>query len=253
MGDLRRENRKAACVTAKDCYAESVQDAKENACSMRKKLTFIILSLLLALAAAGCGKAPSGSQSTDAEADIPSHTDTAVSNSTTVPESYMVEGDNYFDYQPGLECSAFASAYLLRHYGEEADGLTLYEDFPGRIPEGGAMPNGIEEFFNERGYEAEFKSDGTVDILKELVSRGAPVIVFIHVEEPYESTHNTHYIPLIGYDADYFYFAESLTDYANCKNEKDAAYNRKTEIAKFERLWANIDGVWDYPYFVINE
>lgn len=176
-----------------------------------------------------------------------------VAENMPISESYMVTGDNYFDYQPGLECAAFSSAYLLRYYGEEADGLTLYENFPNKLPGGGVMPNGIKEFFSGRGYQAEFKSDGTVAVLKELLSQGAPVIVFIHVEEPYESTHNTHYIPLIGYDADYFYFAESLIDYANCKDEKDVPYNRKTEIAKFERLWANIDGTYDYPYFVITK
>lgn len=219
---------------------------------MKKNIAIILISLLLAFAVSGCGK-EDVTESMDASSAVAGHEDTAVSESSAVPDSYMVTGENYIDYQPGLECSAFSSAYLLRHYGEEADGLVLYEDFPGRLAGGGAMPYGIEEFFNGRGYDAEFKSDGTVDILKELVSRGAPVIVFIHVEEPYETTHNTHYVPLIGYDADYFYFAESLTDYANCKDEKDVTYNRKTEIAKFNRLWANIDGAWDYPYFVITK
>lgn len=178
---------------------------------------------------------------------------TEESKSSFTPEVYIITSENYIDYQPSLECSAFSSAYLLRHYGEEADGLKLYESFPGRLPDGGAMPNGIKEFFNGRGYDAEFKINGTVEILKKLLSLGNPVIVFIHVEEPYKTTHNTHYIPLIGYDEDYFYFAESLSDYANCKNEKDIPYNRKTEISKFERLWSNIDGVWDYPYFVITK
>lgn len=201
-----------------------------------KRLLAIMLSLFICIFLSACNQI----DATEAE-------------STNVPASYMVKVKNYIDYQPGFECSAFSSAYLLRHYSEDADGLALYEDFPGRLATGGAMPHGITEFFNARGYEAEFKSNGTVDILKELVSRGAPVIVFIHVEEPYTTTHNTHYIPLIGYDADYLYFAESLTEYANCKDEKDVPYNRKTEIAKFERLWANIDGAWDYPYFVITK
>lgn len=220
---------------------------------MMRKLAVTVVGLLLATSLFGCGNTNmTFSASSDAASSQAEKTE-GEPESMVVPEAYMVEGDNYFDYQPGLECSAFSSAYLLRHYGEEADGLTLYEDFPGRLFEGGAMPNGIEEFFNGRGYEAQFKSDGTVEVLKELVSRGAPVIVFIHVEEPYETTHNTHYIPLIGYDADYFYFAESLTDYANCKDEKGLAYNRKTEISKFERLWENIDSAWDYPYFEIAE
>lgn len=223
---------------------------------MKKILTATITALLLTSALFGCGKENTASVSENQplkSSAMSSQAEKTKPESAIVPEAFMVESDNYIDYQPGLECSAFSSAYLLRHYGEEADGLALYENFPGKLPEGGAMPYGIKEFFNGRGYEAEFKSDGTVDILKELVSSGTPVIVFIHVEEPYETTHNTHYIPLIGYDADYFYFAESLSDYANCKDEKDVPYNRKTEISKFERLWANIDGAWDYPYFSITK
>lgn len=203
---------------------------------------------MLTLSVTGCGSAASVSELT-----IENSKDVVESSKETVPEVYMVNDDNAIDYQPGLECAAFSSAYLLRHYKEEGDGLKLYENFPSRLPEGGVMPHGIVEFFDERGYAAEFKSDGTVEMLKELVSHGTPVIVFIHLEEPYETTHNTHYIPLIGYDTDYLYFAESLIEYANCKNEEDVSYNRKTEIRKFERLWANIDGTWDYPYFVITK
>ena len=168
------------------------------------------------------------------------------------PEAYMVEQDNYFDYQPGPECSAFSSAYLLRHYGEEAVGLELYQDFPGKLPDGnGVYPQGIVSFFLDKGYEAEFVSDATVEDLKREIAKGAPVIVFIHGQEPVDNLHNTHYVPIIGYDEAYFYFAESSSGLANCKDEEDVAYNRKTEIETFEKLWVNIDGVWDHPYFSI--
>lgn len=177
------------------------------------------------------------------------------SNTVPVPEAYLITDKNYFDYQPGLECAAFSSAYVLRHFGEETKGLELFKDFPGKLPGGnGVFPTGVEQFWNERqGYSAQFKDNGTVDELKRLVSTGIPVIVFIHVEEPYSTPHNTHYLPLIGYDKDYFYFAESLDYLANCKDEPSLGYNRKTEISKFERLWRNIDGAWDQPYFVITK
>lgn len=56
---------------------------------------------------------------------------------------------------------------------------------------------------------------------------------------------------MVGYDEEYLYFAESIQGLANCENEENPVYNRKTELSKFERLWLNIDGVWDNPYFVI--
>lgn len=170
-------------------------------------------------------------------------------NDTTIPESFMITEDNYFDYQSGLECSAFASAYVLRHYGEEADGVTLFETFPGKVWDGGVSPYGIETFFNERGYNIEYKCNGTINDLKEQVSKGVPVIVFIRVNE---QEIYTHYVPLVGYDEDYFYFAESLPYMANCKEEEGLSYNRKTAISTFERLWNDIDGMWNYPYFIIS-
>lgn len=118
----------------------------------------------------------------------------------------------------------------------------------------GVYPSGLEEFFNKgEGYKAEFKTDGTVEKLKQLMSEGVPVIVFIHVEEPYESTHNTHYVPLVGYDAEYLYLAESLEYLANCKDDSELGYNRKIEQSKFERLWTNIDSTWERPYFIIQK
>lgn len=172
---------------------------------------------------------------------------------TPPPTSYMIEptSGNYFDYQPGLECAAFSSAYILRHYGEEADGVEIFKTFPDKIGDSGAAPTGIVTFLSGRGYKIEFITEGVIADLKKLVSGGAPVIVFVHLTENDPSVHYTHYLPLVGYDEEYFYFAESLVDFANCKDEEGLPYNRKTKIADFEKLWANIDGVWDYPYFKI--
>lgn len=219
---------------------------------MRKLIvaSIMIVSLITMTACSGKTATHNQEQGMDESASFPLVSQTL--EETDIPDEYWVEGENYFDYQSGMECAAFASAYLLRHYGVEADGRKLFETFPSKAPDGGTMPQGIETLFQERGYDALFVTDGTIEDLKEELTKGAPVIVFIHVEEPYTSTHNTHYVPLVGYDKEYFYFAESLMDYANCKDETDTLYNRKTYISKFERLWENIDGYWDYPYYVIS-
>lgn len=221
---------------------------------MKKFLAAAILTAFFICIFSGCNdpaKTPL-SNSIDSSEETTSEETTNHEEIADFPESYMTSSENYFDYQPGLECAAFSSAYFLRSLGEEADGLTLFETFPGKIAEGGVMPSGIETFFTDKGFSAQLKADGTVDTIKELISRTEmPVIVFIHVEEPYESTHNTHYVPIVGYDKDNFYFAESLHQYANCKDETGVQYNRKTDIPKFMKLWENIDGMWDYPYFEI--
>ncbi len=202
---------------------------------MKKISSALSIAFLIAMILTGCS------------------TDTPVSSVDDIPESFMIETENYFDYQSGLECAAFASAFVLRHYGEEADGVTLYENYPGRLEQGGVSPYGIETFFIERGYEARFITDGTIDDLKRELLKGAPVIAFIHVEEPYENPHVTHYIPIVGYDTKYFYFAESLPGLSINTDKEDLPYNRKTKIEKFERLWQNIDATWENPYFSITK
>lgn len=184
--------------------------------------------------------------------DYSSHfkVDNSINNLNTIhPETYMIREKNYFDYQSGLECAAFSSAYILRHFGEKADGVELFKNFPGKVSDGGVSPYGIVKFFQSRGYKAEFKCNGTIEELKMEVSKGIPVIVFIRVNE---QELGTHYIPLVGYDKDYFYFAESLPYMANYKDEEDLPYNRKIEISEFKKLWYNIDGRWNYPYFIIS-
>lgn len=220
------------------------------------KTKFIVFFVLITLVGSltGCQKEIDNSKNQELTSSISnSSSNEKTEDEKPTPEEFMVDSKNYFDYQSGLECSAYASAYVLRHYGEKASGIELFETFPSKLPQGGVMPNGIKTFFNKRGYETEYICNATVEELKKQISKGAPVIVFIHVGEPYTSTHNTHYVPIVGYDKDYFYFAESLSDLANCKDEKDVLYNRKTEIAKFERLWANIDGMWDNPYYIIQK
>lgn len=170
------------------------------------------------------------------------------------PVSYMIEdSNNYFDYQQNYECSAYSSSYVLRHYGEEADGITLFKTIPDKLPnDSGVYPSGIVKMFEKKGYDASFMVDASIDTLKYEVSKGAPVIVYIHVEADADTTHCTHYVPVIGYDEEYLYFAESLDYKANAKDEK-LPYNRKTEISEFMKLWENIEGIWNYPYFQITK
>lgn len=172
---------------------------------------------------------------------------------STYPDSFMIEQENQIDYQTWMECSAFASAYVLRHYGEEADGMELYEDYPGKLDNGGVLPYGVVSFFKDRDYDAEFIQNGTIDELKEQVSAGVPVIVFIHVKYPYTTAQNTHYVPCIGYDEEYLYFAESVQYLANCIGVKEVPYNRKIKISDFELLWENINEYFESPYFVITK
>lgn len=166
------------------------------------------------------------------------------------PESYFVEVEgNYMDYQEYFECGAYSSAYILGNFKEEVDGLSLFQDYPGKVSDG-ISPYGIQTFFKNRGYQIDYVEEGTIEDLKQdFYNTNGNVITFIRVEvnEPY-----THYVALVGYDEDYFYFAESLPYKANIKDEGNF-YNRKTTIEEFEKLWEDIDGMWKRPYFTIRK
>ncbi|MEG0277071.1 MAG: C39 family peptidase [Coprobacillus sp.] len=170
------------------------------------------------------------------------------------PSSFIIDNkDNFFDYQPWYECSAFSSSYVLRHYGYKDTGLKLFETMPNKLASGdGIYPQGIVSLFESRGFNARMIVDGTIDDLKQELSKGNPVIVYIHVEANAESVHYTHYVPVVGYDEEYLYFVESLPYKANYKDQ-DLPYNHKTDIETFKKLWANVEGIYESPYFIINK
>ena len=57
---------------------------------------------------------------------------------------------------------------------------------------------------------------------------------------------DTHYVVVVGYDADYLYLADSLA-------AEGAPYNRKLPIEEFERVWKTKTLLPDNIYIVINE
>lgn len=167
------------------------------------------------------------------------------------PDSYIINKENRFDYQSGLECSAYASAYVLRSYGVEADGIELYKTYPNKVADGsGVYPSGIKTFFKNKDYNIDFFEQGSIEGAKRAISKGVPIIAFIRIEA--ESRY-THYVPMIGYDEEYFYLAESLPQYANCQDAEGLPYNRKEKIAYFEEIWSDVEGMYNIPYFVISK
>lgn len=146
------------------------------------------------------------------------------------PSEFMIVDDNYFDYQKHYECSGYSSAYVLRSLGEDVTGLELHGSFTGKNPDGSLGPIGLRKNLNAAGYRCSILS-GSLEDLKYRVSRGTPVIALIRVNtfQPY-----LHYVPVVGYDDEYIYVAESLKNLANAENEN---YNRAIEVEDFLELW----------------
>lgn len=151
----------------------------------------------------------------------------------TTPDEYMISTKNRFDYQKRYECSGYASAYVLRSLGVEADGLELYEQFTDKNQDGTLAPGHLWENLKKLGYKSRLLTGDIMD-LKHAVSRGTPVIVLIKVDtnQPY-----LHYVAIVGYDEQYFYAADSLSYLVNEKEQE--FYNRRIAIEDFRQLWKN--------------
>ena len=157
-------------------------------------------------------------------------------NKESVPDEFMITKSNRIDMQGEYECSAFSSAYILRHLGKDAEGFNLYDKIPSRfkMANGYVYPKGIIDCLSNNGVNAEY-CKGNLGVLKSEVVKGIPVIVLIKIRE---DKNWLHFVPVVGYDEKYIYIAESYEPLINC-NEK--FYNRKVEIEKFQKLWKTGD------------
>lgn len=146
------------------------------------------------------------------------------------PKEYIIKVDNRMDYQTGLECSGYSSAYVLRSLGESVNGIDLYNKIPNKNLDGTVPPEILINFLKSEGYQVKSRSGKIID-LKYEVSKGVPVIVFINVDTDKEYL---HYVPVVGYDEDYIYVVDSLSYMVN---EDNQYYNRKIPIKDFEKIW----------------
>lgn len=158
------------------------------------------------------------------------------------PSTYFIQHYNRIDFQKNTECAAFSTAYLLRHFGIDAEGEALYKYFPNKTRAGNVYPRGIRTVLRNKGFRTNYYK-GTINSLKYEVSKGNPVIVFIKVQK---GLNNLHFVPVVGYDKEYIYLSESLRHLVNCAGDHKS-YNRKVPIKDFKILW-NVKRIHMLPY-----
>lgn len=157
------------------------------------------------------------------------------------PEFFCADAGNVIDRQTDGNCAAYAAAYLMRHFGEDADGEALVPElrrFFGFVP-----ASGVEEIFNRRGYQAK-ACHGSIDTLKWRLTSGNPVIVFVRIPG------DTHYAVVVGYDDRFIYLADSLTENAE---GADAGYNRVLSVSGFEEIWQTGPLLPDNIYITVKQ
>lgn len=143
---------------------------------------------------------------------------------------FVIARENRIDFQNGYQCAAFSSAYILRHWNIEADGNNLYKIIPNKTKDGCVYPKGIQNLLSQYGFKVKYCS-GNINALKNEVRKGNPVIVMIRV---HADKNWLHYVPVVGYDEQHIFIAESLNEFVNCRENY---YNRKIENEKFRKLW----------------
>lgn len=158
------------------------------------------------------------------------------------PADYLIKQNNRIDFQNKRECAAFSTAFVMRHFGMEADGKELYTTFPSKTRSGNVYPKGIRAVLRDKGFKTKYYK-GNIHTLKYEVSKGNPVIVFIKV---HKGRSNSHYVPVVGYDEEYFYLSESLGHLVGC-NDNCNNYNRKVPINEFKKLW-NVKNIYMLTY-----
>ena len=154
------------------------------------------------------------------------------------PEFFCAGTENRIDYQTDGKCAAYASAYLMRNFGEDADGEELFPEL--KRPFGFVSANSIADVFEQHGYQAKARH-GSVDTLKQRLTEGNPIIVFIRIPG------DTHYAVVVGYDEQYIYLADSLAENANAS---DVRYNCVLTTEDFEAVWKTGTPLPDNIYII---
>lgn len=133
---------------------------------------------------------------------------------------FFIEKNNEIAMQNGNACAGYAVTYVLRHYGIAANGEEIYQKMSGKMAGGYVSPKGIKRMLAGYGFSVKYCA-GNLNALKGEICKGNPVIVFIKVRKGEKWL---HYVPVVGYDRDFIFLAESLPEFVNCSQE---VYNRK--------------------------
>lgn len=162
-----------------------------------------------------------------------------------IGKSYMIEGENYMDYQFYNDCSGYAIAYVLRSMGVSTNGKKVYEEIPKKNADGSVTLDQVVKYFKRNGYHATLFT-GSLETLKARVKKGVPVIVFIRSVKGRDIY---HYSTVVGYDEEYLYLADSVMAFCN---ERELHYNRKITNEEFKELWKINNFGSDNMYIVVD-
>jgi len=145
-------------------------------------------------------------------------------------KTYQWDGESTTAYQKSTECAGFSLAYVLRSYGISVTGEEVYASIRGKMRNGAVMPRIFLRTIKNYGLQARYVK-GNLKTLKYDLSQGRRVIVFIRTRL---DKNWLHYVPVVGYDEEHVFIAESMPSLENCREKN---YNRKMTNAEFLKYW----------------
>ncbi len=143
---------------------------------------------------------------------------------------FMITKENCIDIQAGNTCSGYAIAYILRHCGISVKGDEIYAKLPNKMNNGCVYPKEVKRMLEKYGFDVKY-CVGNLHALRNEINKGTPVIVLIKTRK---DKNWLHYVPVVGYDEDNIFIAESFAELVNC-NENSC--NRKIHNEEFKKLW----------------
>ena len=162
-------------------------------------------------------------------------------------DKFLLQSKNRMDFQKSTECSGFSSAHVLRSFGLEADGNDLYAGMPGKLPNGAVLPRNLKKALKGKGFSVTFRS-GNPQTLKAELCKGNRVIALVRTRLGKKWL---HYVPIVGYNEQEIFIADSMRSLTNCREEH---FNRRLSWEEFLRYW-NVREVYmpfyRYTYLVI--
>lgn len=145
------------------------------------------------------------------------------------PDYYLIETPNYFEQQGINQCGGFASAFVMRHFGQDYLGKDVYGRLGAKLSSGYVLPQAILDYFNGEQYQiALYQSD--LPRLKTRVAQGDPIMILMGQGGSWQ-----HYAVVVGYDEENIYLFDSLKQTVS----DNAYYNRSMPTTYFEQLWNN--------------
>lgn len=155
-------------------------------------------------------------------------------------KSFLMQTKNRLALQRSTECSGFSSAHVLRSFGVEAEGNELYAKMPGRLKNGAVLPKNLKKLLKQYGFRVHFVR-GNLESLKAELSNGNRVIAFVKTRL---DKNWLHYVPVVGYNEEEIFIAESLGYLTNCKEE---FFNRRVKTQEFLKYWNT--RAWYMPFY----